>query len=174
MDQYQNERKKENSKKRSRRYRVRKRMMKNNENKVLSCMKIKTNQHMLPKNDEFGETSNASHHGDFEDNLKNWAVKHNITQRALNDLLSILIVFGFHFLPKDCRTLMKTPQQLVYHQLSKGKLWYRSVTDCLQKIFQNLESNISIRLDFNFDGVPLFESSNSTFWPIVVSIRGNK
>lgn len=109
---------------------------------------------------------------DIENSLRQWAVKHRITQMAINDLLSILITAGFCFLPKDSRTFMKTPKHVEIDQLSSGKMWYRGISDCLKRIFQKVNDDLSIYLDFNFDGVPLFESSTKCFWPIIVSIRG--
>lgn len=108
----------------------------------------------------------------FENSLKGWAVKHRITKMALNDLLSILITAGFGFLPKDSRTFMKTPSHVDIHELSKGQMWYRGISDNLQQIFLKINGDICIHLDFNFDGVPLFNSSSKCFWPIIVSIRG--
>lgn len=92
---------------------------------------------------------------------------------ALNDLLSLLITAGFCYLPKDSRTLMKTPTHVDIRNLSQGQMWYRGISLCLFQIFQKLDSDISIYLDFNFDGVPLFESSSKCFWPIIGSVRGN-
>lgn len=110
---------------------------------------------------------------DFQHSLKEWAVKHRITKMALNDLLSILITAGFCYLPKDSRTLMKTPTHVEICNLSSGQMWYRGISFSLFQIFQNLRNDISIYLDFNFDGVPLFDSSSKCFWPIIVSIRGD-
>lgn len=109
----------------------------------------------------------------FQDCLKEWAVKHRITKMALNDLLSILITAGFCYLPKDSRTLMKTPKHVEIRNLSSGQMWYRGISFSLLQIFQKLNNDISIYLDFNFDGVPLFDSSSKCFWPIIVSIRGD-
>lgn len=110
----------------------------------------------------------------FKNNLKLWAVKHRITKMALNDLLSILITAGFCFLPKDSRTFMNTPSHVDIHKLSKGQMWYRGITDNLKQIFRIIDGDISVYLDFNFDGVPLFNSSSKCFWPIIVSIRGER
>lgn len=109
---------------------------------------------------------------DFNEKLKLWAVKHCITKRAINDLLSILIIFGFDFLPKDSRTLMKTPKNVDIRELSKGQLWYYGIKNYLEAIFHNNKSHITVTLDFNFDGVALFNSSKKCFWPIIASIRG--
>lgn len=109
---------------------------------------------------------------DFVDKLKFWAINHRISARAISSLLTILICVGFTSLPKDSRTFMRTPSKLPIKLLSNGKMWYHGLTKCIEKVFINLRSNISITLNFNFDGLPVFRSSNLQFWPILASIRG--
>lgn len=149
---------------------------------------LKSNQNIVKNHDYYSNLPDSSqmkdpHHGedlnrsdsqmiDFKEELKCWAVKHCITKRALNDLLSILIVYGFSFLPKDSRTFMKTPVNVEIRELSHGKLWYHGIRKYLELIFYNVQSDIIINLDFNFDGVDLFNSSKTCFWPIIASIRG--
>lgn len=109
---------------------------------------------------------------EFVDKLKFWAVNHRISAKAINDLLSILIFVGFTSLPKDSRTFMRTPTNLPIKVLSNGKMWYNGLVKCIQKIFHGLNHSIGITLDFNFDGLPVFKSSNLQFWPILASIEG--
>lgn len=109
---------------------------------------------------------------DFSDKIKLWAIQHCITKRALNELLSILILYGFEFLPKDSRTLLQTPTSVDIRELSSGHLWYYGLQNCLKLIFQNIKRNATINLDFNFDGVEIFKSSKKCFWPIIASVRG--
>lgn len=119
------------------------------------------------ENVEDGENFN------FEKNLKRWAVKHRITKMAINDLLSILITAGFGYLPKDSRTFMGTPKNVEIITLTKGHMWYRGIANNLERIFNKIDfDGLSIYLDFNFDGVPLFKSSTKCFWPIIASVRG--
>lgn len=48
----------------------------------------------------------------IEEKLRIWKIKHNVTRNAMNDLLRILVLFGLTSLPLDCRTIMKTPENL--------------------------------------------------------------
>lgn len=109
---------------------------------------------------------------DFVEKLKFWAINHRITARAISNLLLILIGVGFTSLPKDSRTFMRTPVNLPIQLLSNGKLWYQGLTNCIRKVFAHLRDDISITLNFNFDGLPVFNSSNLQFWPILAAIRG--
>lgn len=58
------------------------------------------------------------------ESLRRWALKHNISKRAVSDLLKILIALGLTWLPKDGRTLFSTPRYIEMQNLTNGKLWY--------------------------------------------------
>ena len=103
--------------------------------------------------------------------MAKWAAVHpGLSHSCLNQLLAILIQHG-HELPKDCRTLMSTPKkvdtvakcggQFIYVGLQKGIL--KSVSQ--SRTFQ--ENKDTIELLINVDGVPLFKSTNTQFWPIL-------
>lgn len=110
---------------------------------------------------------------DFDSKLKCWAINHRISASAISDLLRILIIAGFNNLPKDSRTFMRTPTNVAIKNMSNGQMWYNGVENCLWNIFSNIKRDISITLDFNFDGIPIFKSSNLQFWPILMAIQGN-
>lgn len=113
----------------------------------------------------------------MENELRMWSLKHRITHMALNDLLLVLNKAGISSeigkpLPKDSRTIMKTPANIEIQTLTHGKLWYNGVQKCLENILSNINRNATINLNFNFDGVPLYNSSRICFWPILGSIQG--
>lgn len=106
----------------------------------------------------------------FLEKLKNWAINNRISATAINELLILLRFGGFNFLPKDSRTLKQTPKNLEIKELTNGRMWYNGVCNCLKNFHMN---NISkITLDWNFDGLPVFKSSNLQFWPMLASIQG--
>lgn len=109
---------------------------------------------------------------EISDKLKYWCAHHRITAMAMNDLLLILRFAGLEFLPRDCRTFMGTPVYVPIHALSNGKLWYYGVKKSLEGALDKISNDISITLDWNFDGFPVAKSSNNQFWPILASIRG--
>lgn len=161
---------------RVRKYRRIKKIKEKYENDVLFELK-KRNQHDMgencdPPNGNNFDCENDDENSNFEKNLKKWAVKHRITKMAINDLLAILITAGFYYLPKDSRTFMSTPTNVEIINLSKGQMWYRGISNSLNHIFKKINDDLSIHLDFNFDGVPLYKSSTKCFWPIIASIRG--
>lgn len=111
---------------------------------------------------------------EFKTKLRLWATNYNISGEAINGLLAILIWAGFSFLPKDSRTLKKTPPKVPIDILTNGKLFYYGVGKCLENVSTAVHEHIDfITLNFNFDGFPISKSSSSQFWPILASIKGN-
>lgn len=91
---------------------------------------------------------------------------------TVDSLLSILISHGIKEVPKNHRTLMKTPVNLQISDVAGGQFWYNGLGKCLQSIFSSLNRDILISLNFNIDGIPLYNSSEISFWPILGSISG--
>lgn len=104
--------------------------------------------------------------------LRSWAIQSYIKQRALSALLKILVCFGLKTLPRDSRTLLKTPRFVEIEKRAHGDFWYNGMSNCLENIFAKLTTDMKIELNFNVDGIPLFKSSPITFWPILANIHG--
>lgn len=143
--------------------------------------KKKKKQHQF-FNSVFNETkhSNSSNQNDVSDNdvseslqskLRNWASDYNVEKNALDNLLKILNSMGLD-VPKNHRTLQKTPVNVEINQIAGGEFWYHGLKNSLIKIFSTLDRDISISLNFNVDGLPIFKSSNLAFWPILATIHG--
>lgn len=92
---------------------------------------------------------------EIKDKIRYWILHHRIAKTAVNDLLSILLSAGLSFLPRDSRTLMKTPINLPIDTLSNGKMWYCGIKKCLEHVLAGMQRNLAVTLDFNFDGVPI-------------------
>lgn len=127
----------------------------------------------IQQTDEFFESEDEDSTSDLADALKSWAVTHRIKHVAINSLLKILRTSGMSLLPKDCRTLLKTPQSVDIKPLGNGSIWYYTIRKCLEHTFSSADRDLEITLNFNFDGMPLFNSSQQEFWPMLASIRGN-
>lgn len=54
--------------------------------------------------------------------------------------------------------------------MGSGEFWYRGITQALQNLFSKTAIDREIRIDIFIDGLPLFESSNDEFWPILMGI----
>lgn len=101
--------------------------------------------------------------------LQEWALEYNVNHNCLNSLLSFL-KNDYPFLPKDARTLLKTPQTREVIDISNGKYAHIGVENNLKMYLNNLKSNEvpeELLIDFNIDGLPNSKSSNSCFWLIL-------
>lgn len=85
-------------------------------------------------------------------------------------MLGILKDTGLE-VPKDSRTLLKTPRQIQTEDKCGGQYVYLGIECSVVKIIARnikfLESSNSVDLLVNIDGVPLFKSSNTQLWPII-------
>jgi len=109
----------------------------------------------------------------FENKLQKWVLQYNVSRNCVNDLLGILRSEGFE-LPKDVRTLMKTPKKHDVADLDPGKYIHFGLDKMLIQLLTYFQNNIinlvEINIDFNIDGLPLAKSSKQQFWPILCSI----
>uniref|UniRef100_A0A182XQ52 Uncharacterized protein n=1 Tax=Anopheles quadriannulatus TaxID=34691 RepID=A0A182XQ52_ANOQN len=126
--------------------------------------------HEVPLQDRpFGEAS-------FEDGLRLWALQTGQTHRALALLLAHIRQHQPHCkLPRDPRTLMHTPvsksTEAAVTSIGGGSLWYRGVATCLQQYYRNVKPPVKgFEIDFFVDGMPLYKSSRSQFWPILMKV----
>lgn len=106
-----------------------------------------------------------------EEKLRHWALSYNVTRRTVDELLKILKGIGVNWLSTNSRRLCKTPRKTAVIPLANGKFWYHGVETNLRSIFSELNDNIVVELNFNDDGVPLFKSSATEFWPILANIH---
>ena len=128
------------------------------------------------------DDSNSDHDSDFEEaacvkpdlhqELAAWATQHRMTRPALNDLLDILIRQG-NRLPKDGRTLLKTPRSVQSEEKCGGTYCYFGLESGILKMLSaNIFEDNMINLHINIDGVPLSKSGVKQLWPILCSFGG--
>lgn len=108
----------------------------------------------------------------FQSSLQHWAIKYKINGNAMSALLKILIAAGFQWLPLNSKSFLSTPRHVEIKEVSNGKFWYNGVAKNLKLIFSKLSKEIAIQMNFNVDGLPLFNSSKIQFWPILAAIHG--
>lgn len=116
----------------------------------------------------------------FVNQIRIWALNHNITHCATRELLEIL---GPHFpnLPKDPRTLLATPRHVVHKSIGSGKYHHFGILNgivlALSKGFKEFqiklpsllvfEKQTLLTLTIGIDGLPISKSNNNQFWPIL-------
>lgn len=143
------------------------------QNKRINALCQQHNNQNLNASDVLEESvRSVDYETKFRNELRDWANSYHISKRAINSLLSILHSNGIGNLPKNYRTLKETPLNIEIINIAGGKLWYNGVSKCLKTKFSTLSQNLRISLNFNIDGLPLFNSSKVCFWPILASIFG--
>lgn len=107
--------------------------------------------------------------------LRSWVIKEYISHTAPNNLLDVLRAHGHESdLPHDARTIMKTPKRATKNikEINNGCYIHFGIRNgikrLLTKYFDTYPNRIEIQI--NCDGISIFKSSNSQFWPILVLI----
>ncbi|KAK3910048.1 Ferredoxin oxidoreductase 1 subunit ForD [Frankliniella fusca] len=106
----------------------------------------------------------------FQSNIAVWSIQYGITSSATNALLSILRQRHL-FLPKDSRTLKKTPTFTQTKRLVNGQYVHVGVEkSVILKMEQGLVPGCnSVDLKVFTDGVKFYKSVNHEGWPILFS-----
>ena len=110
----------------------------------------------------------------FEDKLLKWAIKGNIHQNTLTELLKILRDHScFSHLPLDARTFLKTKQSNISDLQGGGQYFHFGIRNGITWLLKHLNFFPGlIKLFISVDGVPLSKSSGSQFWPILGAVVG--
>ena len=116
-------------------------------------------------------SNEASGVPDLQAELAAWATEHKLTRPALNDLLSVLIKQG-NRLPRDARTLLKTPRTVECEEKCGGCYTYFGMESGIVKILASQNFNeTKIKLQVNVDGIPLSKSGKKQMWPILCAFE---
>ena len=105
--------------------------------------------------------------------LRFWASSFSVSLAALTALLSILRVFHPE-LPRDARTILKTQGEIKTEKMEGGEYYHFGLATGLMSKLKSLKlpANLTtIKLQFSIDGLPLFRSSRTQFWPILATIN---
>lgn len=112
----------------------------------------------------------------FVSELVCWAIRFNVNNAQLRGFLDLWNNnVPLPELPKDPRTLLKTPRMLdiFVDPNGKGKYWHYGLTRSLETTLSSAPIDQlpkEIELNFHVDGLQIFNSSNETFWPILMNI----
>jgi len=108
----------------------------------------------------------------FENKLRHLISKYHVSHNFINELLIVLRSEGLK-IPKDVRTLLKTPRAHEIVNIHPGSYIHIGIEFLIRPILEanyNHFHDISlIKLSLNIDGLPLTKSSKSSFWPILIS-----
>lgn len=113
-----------------------------------------------------------SKNAELRSDIVAWTLSRNINHSALKELSAIINKFaGKDVLPIDPRTLLQTPRAVEIVPLPNNEYyWHNGLKFCLENVFVNISESITISLNFNMDGLPLFKSARKESWPILSNI----
>lgn len=135
-----------------------------------------TMAHAFNSSESNSDTESEVHPSSLDDDLATWATEHKITHVALNSLLSILREHDLN-LPKDARTLLGTVRSnRTEIQNKAGGQYYhfgllQSISGVLYKNMDILRNITNLELQVSIDGLPLYKSSATQFWPILGAVQ---
>ena len=108
--------------------------------------------------------------------LVGWAIDSIIPRIHLTNLLRVLVDdFGLNFLPRDSRTLLKTPRSAILSKpIPPGHYTHFGISKYLNMLLEHkpklFEKMTELKFIVNVDGIPLTKSSGNCFWPILCKI----
>lgn len=105
------------------------------------------------------------------DRMRVIGAEHKATHALLNDVLALLRDLG-HNVPKAAKTLMGTPRTPL------GDKTFHYIPNAIKKgIVMQLKTGFNfpenlIKLELSVDGIPVFKSPPTGFWPILCRVIG--
>jgi hypothetical protein len=122
------------------------------------------------------DLSDINDHVDFSmlrDDLKDYLSSTDVPFTFIKGLLNVLRKYH-PCLPSDPRTLMNTNRSALPLKLVEPGYYYHfGIRKGLEHIIPNLTlTTQNLFLELNIDGMPLFKSTVSGFWPILASLHG--
>ena len=105
---------------------------------------------------------------DLMESLQVWCSKYDIKHTASDALLSILKPYHPH-LPKDTRTLKRTPKRTELKVLANGQYSHIGLRKgMLSKARKGIKQGCEeLLLEFGIDGIPFYKSVTDDSWPIL-------
>ena len=116
--------------------------------------------------------SDCSKSDTLKDQLTQWYVNNNVSQKCFKELLSVLKPLHPD-LPADPRTFFKH-RDFHIKDVQYGQFVYFGLASGIpNNINFDLTGIDTLKLDINCDGIPIYRSKNSAFWPILCSVSNS-
>ncbi|KAI8127264.1 hypothetical protein CVS40_2926 [Lucilia cuprina] len=101
--------------------------------------------------------------------LKKWIIKTKPTRSCAEELLAILSEEGMD-VPLSVEGLLRAKTKIVVRSVPPGSFHYLGIENELKKVEDILQNYATVELDVNVDGIPLFKSSRTQLWPILIKV----
>lgn len=145
-------------------------------NKCDNVQIVNTDNNLIgPENSAEKSTLQDLSDENFRNDLKAWCIQNNITHNSLKQLLLVLKKTSLRqYVPLDPRTLLETEQNIQNIRIigNEQLYWHYGIENCLRECFWNVDKSMTISLNINIDGLPLFKRSSNQFWPILANVHG--
>ena len=109
----------------------------------------------------------------LQSELARWVVEAKVSREHCNNLLALLRKFGAK-VPKDSRTLLKTPRVIPVIAKCGGQYLYFGLQKVLHSVACFGKCPDILEIQMSADGLPLFKSSCTQLWPILCSVSSSK
>ncbi|CAI6370637.1 unnamed protein product [Macrosiphum euphorbiae] len=119
----------------------------------------------------------CNNHDLVKKKLGKWMIDYNVNQNSVNSLLKILKNdCNLEYLPKDCRTLLKSGSSKVTNiiNIDSGIYYHFGLAAGILRFSSIISSTDIIKIALGIDGLPITKSSSSQFWPILAYIMPHK
>ncbi|XP_050070474.1 uncharacterized protein LOC126558490 [Anopheles maculipalpis] len=106
------------------------------------------------------------------DGIRYWALSTNAPHSSINIILKLFKKANVK-VPLTAKTLLRTNRNpsTEIKQIGGGQFWYRGFEKCLLNYFRFNKITIkNLSLTVSIDGLPLHNSSNMQFWPILFTV----
>jgi len=132
------------------------------------------NKFQVTNNTPLSIENNATQNLSLSNKLRSLIVKYKVSHNCCNSLLQILRSEGLE-VPKDVRTLMKTPKNHEIVAVSGGSYVHLGIKNMLLPFLSKHNAQVYItphilKIGINIDGLPIAKSSKSQLWPILISV----
>lgn len=101
----------------------------------------------------------------LEDDLRFGVSQYNLPINTVRDLL--FISGKCHLkLPNDPKTLLKAKKNYEIVSIGDGSYYHFELENCLLEELHSVCDIAMLQVQLNVDGLPLFKSSTTQFWPM--------
>lgn len=110
----------------------------------------------------------------FRAKLAEWATSNHINKEQLRNLLKVCNETLPFTLPSDPRTIVGTPRSIILKTYEDGsQYWHHGIRDSLLRSLTSVVKELPdvLSININMDGLPIGESTNEQFWPILANIH---
>jgi len=128
-----------------------------------------------PSESEYDSNDDHCSDADLKQGLVAWVNECQIKHCHVDKLLTLLQKAG-HKLPSTATSLLKTVKDVPISRKSNMDYVYLGVTKQLQRRVNRLPTDqrellTEVTIALNIDGLPLFKSANTCFWPVLCAVQ---